>query len=301
MLRKRTKSAAEEVVAAKSVNLVPTSLTLVISSICTVLMLTNSTNDSWLPPLALSARAWLWRADADLNALMPNTYLDIAIICLLLMSLTYFSGIRVFGWGTSQTWYFTHAVVNAFIVYAAWDDVWYVLKNPLNAHAGFPRGRTADSMTPIMILHIFHIYAMPCTTEDYIHHAVSVGLVGGIGCTVPWGYILNLMNFFICGLPGGIDYVLLFLVKAGLLKKLTEKRVNSQLNLMIRWPGIAISSYIAVMAKFNAGSAPIPGWLPIFSVVLLHSLNASYYCQKVIGNYYVSHHMAKINEKEKTR
>ena len=46
------------------------------------------------------------------------------------------------------------------------------------------------------------------------------------------------MNFFVCGLPGGLDYVLLSLMKFGAIEKITEKRYNMWLQTGIRWPGV---------------------------------------------------------------
>ena len=40
-----------------------------------------------------------------------------------------------------------------------------------------------------------------------------------------------------CGLPGGLDYVLLAGVKWGWVEKMTEKRLNMWLQTAIRWPG----------------------------------------------------------------
>jgi hypothetical protein len=41
-----------------------------------------------------------------------------------------------------------------------------------------------------------------------------------------WTRTVNAVNFFICGLPGGLDYFLLSLVKLGLIDKIVEKRAN---------------------------------------------------------------------------
>lgn len=162
-------------------------------------------------------------------------------------------------------------------------------QDPLHAHEGLTLGRRVDTMSPIIALHVFYILAMPCTTEDYIHHGVSVGGVGGVGCYVRWGHVLNATNFFICGLPGGIDYGMLFLNKLGVLARMTEKRVNLLLNLMIRWPGIVLCMYIAMVAKHHDPTAQI-GLVPIFLVAVGHGGNAAYYCQKVAGNYWVTHY-----------
>jgi hypothetical protein len=37
---------------------------------------------------------------------------------------------------------------------------------------------------------------------------------------VRWGRVIDAMNVFVCGLPGGLDYVLLTLVKFGVIDKM---------------------------------------------------------------------------------
>tara|TARA_B100000900_G_C20474086_1_gene672630 strand:+ start:87 stop:407 length:321 start_codon:yes stop_codon:yes gene_type:complete len=53
-----------------------------------------------------------------------------------------------------------------------------------------------------------------------------------------------LVYFFSSGLPGGIDYLLLTLVKNNKINRLTEKNINSYLNVYIRMSGGYITSYI---------------------------------------------------------
>ena len=45
------------------------------------------------------------------------------------------------------------------------------------------------------------------------------------------------MVFFICGLPGGVDYAMLSAVRYGFMDELTEKYINTHLNTWIRIPG----------------------------------------------------------------
>lgn len=52
------------------------------------------------------------------------------------------------------------------------------------------------------------------------------------------GPLLNYAMLFATGLPGGIDYFLLFCVKRGHMDSLTEKRINRGLNMVVRSPGL---------------------------------------------------------------
>ena len=48
-----------------------------------------------------------------------------------------------------------------------------------------------------------------------------------VGC---FGPVANFTNFFVCGVPGGLDYLMLALVKHGKILPLTEKYYNNILN-----------------------------------------------------------------------
>ena len=89
-----------------------------------------------------------------------------------------------------------------------------------------------------------------------------------------------------CGIPGGIDYLLLFLVKRNILEKMTEKKINRYLNLLIRWPFMFLSIYIFTVNVYQ--EKIISKLTPfMFLAAFLHCFNAIYYCDKVIGNYYI--------------
>ena len=90
-----------------------------------------------------------------------------------------------------------------------------------------------------------------------------------------------------CGIPGGIDYFLLFLVKYNIINKMTEKNLNRWLNLIIRWPIMFMTSYIFMINLHKLNINLIQLNFMIFGM-LLHLLNAIYYCEKVIGNYHVN-------------
>ena len=40
------------------------------------------------------------------------------------------------------------------------------------------------------------------------------------------GHLMNFNHFFMCGLPGGADYAMLFAVKHGWMQPLTEKSAD---------------------------------------------------------------------------
>ena len=48
--------------------------------------------------------------------------------------------------------------------------------------------------------------------------------------------MMNYNHFFMCGVPGGVDYLLLFLVKHSWMTPLEEKRIATVINVWFRAP-----------------------------------------------------------------
>lgn len=76
------------------------------------------------------------------------------------------------------------------------------------------------------------------TVIDWGHHLINVLIMGIIAECWEWGKGVNATCFIMNGVPGGIDYMLLTLVKHGLMNSMTEKRLNTMLNMVIRFPGM---------------------------------------------------------------
>jgi hypothetical protein len=85
--------------------------------------------------------------------------------------------------------------------------------------------------------------------------------------------------FFTTGLPGGIDYTLLALVKNGYMDRKIEKRVNTFLNVWIRSPGC-----VAVAALGLAHPPSENTLAPVISG-LLTFWNGQYFMHQVVENY----------------
>lgn len=120
-----------------------------------------------------------------------------------------------------------------------------------------------------------------------VNHIISVGFIGALAVVTPWGRGINAVNFFICGLPGLIDYALLFALKAGLLTdRLLEKRINRWLNIGVRFPGLLLVLYTGLVAKWNDGPGAADfSWVPILTTFVLHGANGLYYAERTVANY----------------
>jgi len=94
-------------------------------------------------------------------------------------------------------------------------------------------------------IHIYHVIAFqPLPYLEWLHHILMIGIVVPITFQYARGTIVDYCLFFINGLPGGIDYFMLFLIKNNWCERTTEKRVNAALNTWCRTPFGTIGGYI---------------------------------------------------------
>ena len=119
-----------------------------------------------------------------------------------------------------------------------------------------------------------------------MHHVVFVSVVGiGGGFIMPSGALRNATGMLICGLPGGITYVCLCLVKYKKMGKITEKKINRFLNLYLRGPGLIMVAF-SLWISFMNGTLPFH---PIIAALMggFIFFNGVYYTDEVVGNFYV--------------
>ncbi len=195
-----------------------------------------------------------------------------------------------------------HVIFNAWVTSIVYEDAFDSLANPTNVLS--PRYSYSPIVTTAGIagFHTYHmLFYKNLTTEDFVHHIVSCLVVPAIGILCPYGKVVSVVNIGMCGVPGGIDYFLLTLVKYECIQKLTEKRINRWLNLVVRWPLMLLSVYL-ILVGFGHGKFKDLENSVQFMVILggvLHSMNAVYYCDKVVGNYHVSNKLTEPKEKKR--
>ena len=185
-------------------------------------------------------------------------------------------------------YFFLHIFFNLWVTFVVFNDSINLLKNPesgLDFHYSYPGILSTSAISAFHYYHYLNFTNL--TFDDYIHHVVSCLLVPLIGISLPFGRIPSLCNIGMCGIPGGIDYFLLFLVKYDIISKITEKNLNRWLNLIIRWPIMFMTSYIFII-NFHKLNINISYFILMNIAMLLHLLNAIYYCEKVIGNYHIN-------------
>ena len=190
---------------------------------------------------------------------------------------------RAEGADRGQRWFLLHACCNAIICVWGAKDVLTTLDNP----AGSMAQDLAWSKVPggfVAAIHTYHVLRFKLGAGDIFHHAAFAG----VGCfsnyVVNYGPIANLYFFFVCGLPGAIDYFLLGLVKMGKLPPMEEKRLNSAINVWLRAPGLTLVFAFA-FAAYRTGNHGINAFvIAVLAFISVH--NGQYYLQRVVANYH---------------
>jgi hypothetical protein len=138
--------------------------------------------------------------------------------------------------GLQGVYYFIHSVHNFFIVAETYEEVWQTLTNFGSIGSAEPNYYAAEL---VFALHFYHCiyYWRKFRADDWLHHILMIAVALPIGVSLQAGMLLGFSLFFTTGLPGGIDYFLLFLVRNNWLHRDTEKRINTRLATWIRGPG----------------------------------------------------------------
>ena len=140
------------------------------------------------------------------------------------------------------------------------------------------------SMLPAYVvpaIHIYHMAAFPCSVADIVHHLVFAGFICPVGLILETGPLQNCVGFFICGLPGGIDYLMLACVKHKWMDRLSEKFWNARINVWLRSPGLAFCAF-AIWDSSGGDHGLNKGILAISALMCI--VNGQYYMQVVVGN-----------------
>ena len=193
------------------------------------------------------------------------------------------------------TYYFNHFIANIFIMYYSLPELWYCYSD-FNYALTLPTNYNAIEF--IFSIHFYHIiyYFNKLRFDDWLHHILMIFVVLPLALKVNNGAILSHSAFFLTGLPGGIDYFLLFLSRNGIIEKKIEKRVNKHLNLWVRCPGCIASSTL-IYQNFGHNYNDIysqEGFYTILICLIIY-WNGIYFMEQVINDYIINVKKLKIN------
>ena len=177
-------------------------------------------------------------------------------------------------------YYGVHALHNAMITTITIPEVITTLTHFSSLHT-YPTNYTALELCTA--LHLYHIlyYFQTLRLDDWLHHILMIGIALPIGGVLPAGTLLGYSLFFTTGLPGGIDYILLFLVRNNWLHRTTEKKVNHAMNVWIRSPGCA-SHAALVTAYLSMHQVSLFYMLGALTTAILNYWNGQYFMQQVV-------------------
>jgi len=195
-------------------------------------------------------------------------------------------------------YYFLHFINNMMVVYFTIGDVFNVYID-LDYYINIPL-----NFAPLIItisLHLYHIilYYNKLRFDDWLHHILMIFILAPLSVFLKAGSLINHALFFLTGLPGGIDYLLLFLNRNHLISKIFEKKINCFLNLYIRCPGCIAHTVLGILTI----SKKIQNeHLNLFHIVLafiacsITYWNGIYFMNQVVQNYAIHQY---INNKIK--
>lgn len=180
-------------------------------------------------------------------------------------------------------YYLLHSIHNAGIVYLTTPDVYntifyygklWEIKDSINIFAA----------QLVFALHIYHIlvYWRKFRYDDWLHHILMIGIALPIGVCVDAGPLLGFSLFFTTGLPGCIDYFLLFLTRNRRLDRDSEKVINAFLNTWIRAPGTCSHAILTFIFINNYYSIFSWNWCIGFITAILNYWNGQYFMAQIV-------------------
>lgn len=156
-------------------------------------------------------------------------------------------------------YFLLHVCFNSWLSMCVFKDAMDCLLNPLDSFRDHYVLSVTVTTAGISAFHVYHMcFFTNLSREDVIHHLANAFIAAAIGISCPFGYVVALSNLAMCGIPGGLDYLMLTLVKLGWMDGMTEKFYNRWLNLVVRWPLQLLVTYIGLLnyAHGNVDFAP---------------------------------------------
>ena len=181
-------------------------------------------------------------------------------------------------------YYLIHGVHNAIMVYHTWNDVALTFTN-FHALDQYPVNMSA--VVSCSALHLYHIalYYNKLRYDDWLHHGLMIFVALPLGAALPSTTLLGYSLFFTTGLPGLLDYILLFGVRNGWVAPLFEKRVNRCINVWLRSPGCVSHATLVFAYILSGGGAN--RWMSTIGLLppLLTLWNGQYFMDQVVTDY----------------
>ena len=186
----------------------------------------------------------------------------------------------IFCFGKNTRWFQLHFVINIIIVLLSYEDTYQIILNPVKS---YENNNDITCLSFAGLLHVYHSIFFKLRKIDYYHHISSVLIPSLIIFNINRKITL-LYYFFGTGLPGGLEYLSLVMMKKKIIKKIDQKYISSCLNVYIRIPGIIIASYLSFNIANNI-SDNILEQLSLYMIGTIIFLNGTIFGKMSIENY----------------
>lgn len=194
----------------------------------------------------------------------------------------------------STRYFILHILFNTFIISICFETFIDCLLNPLHIFDKKYDDSSMLSTISVMNFHIYHLlsHIEELSVETLLHHIVGAIINPIFTIHQPIGKLPVMHNIILCGIPGCIDYILLVMMKLQMIDRMTEKKINRYLNLLIRWPFVFLSDYFYIV---NIYYGNIIFSIMTFIGMCINNYNSIYFCDKVVGNYHIINEKLKYN------
>lgn len=182
-------------------------------------------------------------------------------------------------------WFALHFLINMAMASLCIGDIVGIVRSPFCAFL-----EPAGSYIPThgaLTLHIYHLlFFTGLRREDIVHHLLFAGVLGAFAISFSWGRMINVSIFFMSGVPGGVDYALLVLVKTGRMARLQQKAITSAINTWVRTPGLCFCATLMLVCSWQrVVDVPYPA-VTMSAIAALTLLNGIYYGEQAVGTYH---------------
>lgn len=192
----------------------------------------------------------------------------------------------------NKPYYLLHSLANCGIIYYTYPTVKDIY---LNLHTTSSLITNPISYQICLALHIYHIIGYKMNNEDIKHHIPTLSVLSLPLFNVSQSPLVAHTEFYLCGLPGAIDYMLLFLSRNNIINYMVEKKWNMYLNLYVRCPGAILNSALAIQLLQNQPNMSRLNQLCYLGVAAFSFWNGTYYLRNVIVDYHIR--LNKLNNK----
>lgn len=198
--------------------------------------------------------------------------------------------------GNIQTarWFYIHSLINLFVVYYSINDIKLIFTNIYQISSLKWTYNSYMAFIYACMLHLYHLAFFNLNRADKLHHIFMLGICGPL-TYLTHNAFTSFALFFLTGLPGFIDYGLLYFVKLGIINSFTEKYIYLLITTWIRNPGCTMCTILAfIIAKQTYDK------LKLICLVLstfITFINGNYYLMMTYFDYF--NKLNKIKEKGK--